>query len=120
MRIISFAYTTPALLARRKTVTRREWKGTYARSFHAGDLVAAYDKSPRSGGHQVATIRLTCEPYPECTADIPPYDYENEGFQYMEEVGLLVQGIHPRIFWRSWKSAKLVLWVVRFRIVSIT
>jgi hypothetical protein len=30
MKIISFARTTEALKARRKTVTRREWKDSYA------------------------------------------------------------------------------------------
>lgn len=41
MRIISFAWTSPALLAGAKTVTRRDWDDSYARRFSAGELVAA-------------------------------------------------------------------------------
>lgn len=39
MKIISFAETTPALLADAKTVTRREWAEKHARSFKAGERV---------------------------------------------------------------------------------
>ena len=63
MRIISFAWTTPALLAGAKTVTRRDWKGRHGMAFHEGDFVQAWDRSPRVGGKQVATIQLTESPY---------------------------------------------------------
>lgn len=58
MKIISFAWTTPQLLRGEKTVTRRDWSDKYARQFRAGDLVQAYDKSPRAGGKRVATIEI--------------------------------------------------------------
>lgn len=62
MRIISFAWTTPALLAGRKTCTRRDWTYGYAANFALGEEVAAYDRSPRAFGQRVATIRLTALP----------------------------------------------------------
>ena len=58
MQIISFALTTDALLACQKTVTRRDWPDKYAAQFQVGNLVQAYDKSPRNGGRCVAIIRI--------------------------------------------------------------
>lgn len=118
MKIISFAWTTPALLARRKTVTRREWTEAYAHQFQAGDLVAAYDKNPRNGGKQVATIRLLCDPYLEPVNQMPGSDYEAEGFQYFEEQSLLFQGFFPRVYWRAWKASKIPVWVIRFEVID--
>ena len=118
--IISFAWTTPALLAGRKTVTRRDWTKAYAHRFHAGELEQAWDRTPRIGGHQVAIIRLVFAPYPGHTGMMPKSDYEAEGFAYLEEQGLLCDGMHPRIFWQAWKAADLPLYVVRFGLESIT
>lgn len=57
--IISFAWTTQALLAGRKTVTRREWTDGHAAKFKPGDLVDAWDKLPRcKGSKKVAVIRI--------------------------------------------------------------
>lgn len=118
MRIISFAWTTPALIAGRKTVTRREWVDGYALTFHAGDLAAAFDRSPRYGGHQVATIRLTRDPYKESTALAPEGDYEAEGFTYLADRGVMVDGLPPAALWRAWYLHPQLLWVVRFELVT--
>lgn len=118
MRIISFAWTAPALLAGHKTCTRRAWTEAYAQRFKQGDLVAAYDRNPRFGGKKVATIRLTRAPYLENTADMPPADYRNEGLQYMEEEGLTIQGQHPYDFWIFWGAKRENVWVVRFEVVK--
>ncbi len=56
--IISFAWITPSLLARLKDVTRREWSDAHAAKFKPGDLVDAWDKSPRFKGKKVAVIRI--------------------------------------------------------------
>jgi len=122
MRIISFGWTTAALLAGRKTVTRRLWKAPYARRFHKGDLLAAYDRSPRIGGKHVATIRLTADPYLESTADAPPEDYAGEGFDYLTELGKNVDGMPPASLWRvwHWPQTAQMLWVVRFELVDIS
>ncbi|HWP58983.1 MAG TPA: hypothetical protein VNL14_13910 [Candidatus Acidoferrales bacterium] len=58
MTIISFAHTTPQLLERSKTVTRRDWTDKHAQKFRAGEVVQAYDKSPRCGGKRVCFIRI--------------------------------------------------------------
>ena len=56
---ISFSWTSAALLAGHKTVTRRDWDADYARRFRAGREVIAYDKLPRNGGKPIARLRLT-------------------------------------------------------------
>lgn len=85
MKIISFAWTTGALLAGRKTATCREWDESYARRFRAGDLIAAYDRSPRFKGKQVATIRLTHDATMGRWKDILTDPYEQEGFAWYDE-----------------------------------
>ena len=58
MKIISFAWTTQALLDGKKTVTRRRWTDKYARQFRAGCLVQAWDKSARFKGKKIAIIQI--------------------------------------------------------------
>lgn len=82
--IVSFSWTTSALLAGRKTVTRRGWDASYAKRFKPGMLVQAYDRSPRNGGKRVAIIRILSVTY-EADADAPDSDYEAEGFDYLVE-----------------------------------
>lgn len=82
--IVSFAWTTEALLAGRKTCTRRMWNDEYfdrwvaawRRGRHIHDT---YDKSPRFGGKKIGEIRLTREPYRERLADMPESDVVEEG-----------------------------------------
>ena len=118
MNIISFSWTTPALLAGRKTVTRRDWIESHARKFKAGYLVAGYDLSPRIHGKKVAIIRLTADPYRENTADIPDSDYEAEGFKYLEENYPGLGRRASNLFWHVWKETPITLWVVRFEVVK--
>jgi hypothetical protein len=118
---IAFDWTLPALLAGRKTVTRRDWKWSWARSFEAGELVAATGKQRRFGGRQVATIRLTQRPYRQNTAQAPASDWEAEGFAYLEEIGAKVDRRLPWDIWQEWKVYEpREMWVVRFELVSIT
>jgi len=122
--IIAFAHTTPALLAGRKSVTRRAWCArTVAlarRQFAEGKLIDAWDKSPRAHGRKVATIRLTEEPRLERTREIPDSDFEAEGFGFMEERGILLGKEPVREVWDAWRAnERSVLVVVRFEVVSI-
>lgn len=121
MRIISFAWTTPALVTGNKTVTRREWNDRYGESFRAGEMIAAYDRNPRFRGRHVATIRLTEKPLR--TTLIPREDWEREGFAYLESINAKVNGRTPRELWEDWLSDPLGLarsfWVVRFELVSV-
>lgn len=118
MKEISFSWTTTAFLAGAKTVTRRDWKDPYAKTFKKGEIVAAYDKQRRFGGHKIGLIKLTQAPYKESTADIPEDDWFNEGFPVLEGEGQLVDGVLPAVFWLMWHDDPKDLWVIRFRIVE--
>ena len=83
MDIISFAYTSPALLAGVKTVTRRDWNAGYAKRFKKDKLVQAYNRSQRHGGKRIAIIGLTQDAYLEPWSEIPETDFEAEGFEYL-------------------------------------
>lgn len=56
--ILSFAWTTPAILARVKTVTRRDYSDEQMAKFKHGDLADAYDKLPRARGNKIGAIRI--------------------------------------------------------------
>lgn len=55
---ISFAWTTPALLALKKSVTRRCWSDFYAARFKPGDVCKAWSASPHRGGKHIADIEI--------------------------------------------------------------
>lgn len=120
MKIISFAWTTPAILARRKTCTRRDWNDRYAQSFQAGEMLAGYNRSQRYGGHQICVISLTQKPYREPLRNVPDSDWEAEGFAYLTEIGAKVNGMTPQELWDVWKQTWDPEWVVRFEIVELT
>jgi hypothetical protein len=112
--IISFAWTTDAFLAHRKTCTRRSWDDLYASRFRKGQIHDAWTKSPRFFGHKVGQIRLTMTPYQQRTSLMTEEDYELEGLKWMEEQGLTIRKIHPRKFFEDWKNYDETVWVVKF------
>ncbi len=116
--IISFAWTTDALVAGRKTCTRRHWDPEYAARFRAGTVHDAYDRLPRVGGKKIGRIRLTRDPYQERLCDIPDTDYEAEGLKYMEERGLLIQELEPIDWFSVWRDSTKTMFVVRFQLVE--
>lgn len=132
MKSISFAWTTEALLAGRKTATCRDWKPGYAAGFRAGDLVAAYDRQPRFRGKQVGVIRLTHDATYGPWRDILPDPYEQEGFAYYDEqiaagradVAKRVRkalGVADDETIRQWLDGQPSWgeWVIRFELVEI-
>ena len=78
-KIISFAWTTDALMEGKKTVTRRDWDDKYASRFKVGEVCSAYDKSPRYGGKKVGEIRLTKAPWKQWLHDVTDEDEVKEG-----------------------------------------
>jgi hypothetical protein len=83
MRIISFGWTTEPFLAGEKTVTRRDWKESYAKCFKQNELLSAYDKDPRYGGKRIGVIKLV-EPVKRDDPWLLPNDYIAEGFGWMD------------------------------------
>jgi len=131
MLIISFAWTTAALLATEegrdvKTCTRRSWNDGYARLFKAGTKAQAWDRSPRFKGDQVAVISLTQDAYLESTSMAPDEDYRREGLEWMEKQGIMIPVTYkgrklpmsPRQFWEQWKAADELVYVVRFQVMQ--
>lgn len=117
-RIISFSWTTPALLAGEKTVTRRHWDAKYAAGFKAGDEVIAYDKSPRAGGKPVARLRLTQDVRLEPDGAAPDSDYDAEGFAFLyERPGKFRAFTREDFDW--WRQDGGESYVVRFEVVEI-
>jgi len=119
--IISFAWTTPALLAGVKTVTRRGWTLEYGGRFHAGDLVDAWNRSPRTGrfkgAHKVATIRLTTDPHVEALGRMTEDDYRREGFEWLRANGFKATVDRIVADWTT--NPNRAVWVVAFEVVEI-
>lgn len=124
MKIISFAYTTAALLAGHKTVTRRYWNPRHANMFKPGETVQAWDKSPRFGGKKVAEIKIIAI-YQENSKDMPDEHYAKEGFQYMldNKIPIGKRGKYPiwtdESYWRAWKGAQDDVYVVEFELIKV-
>lgn len=126
--IISFAWTTCALLSGRKTCTRRDWTHDYARRFKAGALVQAYNRSPRAHGVEVATLRLTEAPVHQPLRLMSDVDYVAEGFDWMAanpaSVPKTLDGApfdHDTLGWpafRAWQRSDDAMWVIRFELVA--
>ncbi len=82
--IVSFAWTTGALLSGGKTCTRRSWSDghheRWVNAYRQGRLLHdAWDKLPFAGGRKVGKIRLTARPCRERLGDMPEGDLVAEG-----------------------------------------
>lgn len=121
MRSISFAWVSPAFVAKRKHCTRREWDKKYALSFKKGEQLFGLDKVYFAGGHRIGSIVLTEPPYEEPLEKMPDSDFEQEGFAYLEEIK------HPlpkhwikagcktwRDAFEFWRKSNNIVWVLRF------
>lgn len=122
--IISFGWTAPALVAGAKTVTRRQWVDSHAEKFKRRDLVKAYDRSPRWGGKEVATIRIAKDLYKEPISEMPDVDWFHEGFEYMFQHPELIPKSSPfkTASWEEfeeWRASGGVYWVVPLRLVEV-
>ena len=127
--IISFAWTTPALLAGVKTVTRRTWNRRYAEQFArlvefgGSTRVDAYDRSPRNGGRKVATIALVTVAH-EQGYRLTASDREREGVTWSERNGIAVpEGAATwdewwRLFRDGWATAPEGGYRVEFELIG--
>ena len=119
MKIISFAWTSVALLAGRKSRTRRKWDDKYAARFKVGDMLQAWDRSPRFGGKRIGTIEVVGIKKEDIYL-MPPEDFEKEGFAYFEQNGLKIRGQDPRAAFFEWRDQGGLYYVLDFRLISIT
>lgn len=125
--IISFGWTSDALLAGVKTVTRREWNANHAARFKQGMLCDAWNTAPRNvrgNPHKIATIRIVSV---ERSNAYPEDDYEREGLRWLQEArpaaGIPWNAgtiLRPIGLWNLWLETLPLLWVVRFEVVDFT
>lgn len=119
MKIISFGWTAPAIVARQKRATRRSWKPRHAALFKKGDIIQAYDKAPFAGGKRICYIELTEDPVLEHMSKMPNSDYDEEGFAYLAKHPELIPDSMPiNVTWNgfeAWRAEDKEMYVVRFR-----
>jgi hypothetical protein len=118
MKIISFAWTSEAFEAGRKTVTRREWAEKYAQRFKVGDICQAYDKQPRFGGKLIGTLKIESKNY-EHISTMPDDDFENEGLRYMQENNINFKGEDAKEAFENWRKQDKWYWVIRFKPILV-
>lgn len=104
--IISFAWTTPAVVMREKCVTRRDWAAKTIQQFeHAAmtvALVEAWDKSPRFGGKCFGKVRILEVIAKEDSRTIPVSAWEEEGFHVLTPLGAKIGKSTARDVWLFW------------------
>jgi hypothetical protein len=116
--IIAFAWTSPALIARAKDTTRRDWTADYAKRWKAGQIAQAYDNGPRRGGKKIGEIRLTQAPHLERTRFMPDADYRREGLEWLDRHPQCIPA-NRHIDFQAWKEADERLYVICFEILAI-
>jgi len=135
VRTLSFAWTTPAVLASHfqpdltcKTRTRRDWASKTQDWWfrlvdqHGGVHVKAWDKSPRFGGKPfgVVLVHKVTLNAPACA--VQPANWTLEGFDMLQAIGQEFQKGHSALsLWRWWRSQpeNYRLTVIDFRLVEV-
>lgn len=114
--MISFNWTAMALLAGRKSVTRRDWVLKHREHFNEGDVVDAWDYNPRVKGRRIGKIRILSIDY-EHMSMMPDSDYEAEGFAFLQEKygGYATS----RQSFEHWRGTDEKMFVVRFEPVQL-
>jgi len=116
---LSFAWTTPPLVAGAKTVTRREWPPTHAIKYHAGAIVPAWSKQARfPGAEWVGQVTLTRSPYYEHISceDVETL-YVREGFKWLDDQWERIVHDPERPLWDitlGWHELDASYWVIEF------
>ncbi|MCK9496970.1 MAG: hypothetical protein M0R75_15970, partial [Dehalococcoidia bacterium] len=123
MKAISFGWTTLPLLAGVKTVTRREWKDTFAARWHQGEQFWLLDKDYRYGGVRLGVGELTETPVKQLACDAPAGDFAAEGFAWFDQhPEMLTPAFRVRLAkaggLRGFLRQHELMWVVRFRVVE--
>jgi hypothetical protein len=118
MKIISFAWTSAAFKAGRKSRTRRQWGEKHAKQFKVGDIIQAYDKNPLFKGKRIGFARITGIKK-ESISKMPDKDFQKEGFAFMEEKGLKMPkefgNQSPRKAFNEWRKAGGTYYVIDFQ-----
>jgi len=123
--IISFGWTSWALVAYRKRTTWRDWTAEHAAKFQAGHVADAWNKNPRAGGRRIGQIFIIGIERAN-TRDMTPNDYVDEGFAFLDMYPQLIPAKSPiddfttcahYLHW--WRGQGEDLYKVRFEVDSI-
>lgn len=117
-RYLSFAWTVPAIMERRKDTTRRTWDPATARLFPRGTWFWGTDRALYRNGRRICLGRISTDPFVQNTRDMDPDEFNREGFDYLESIGATVGDCGPRELWRRWTEDPRELVVVRFEVVA--
>lgn len=122
--LISFSWTTAALLSGAKTMTRRDWSRAHYSAVEKAFLEErpfdAWDHVPRvKGARKVAEIRLTGIRGPESTSLVGDEDYRREGFAWLRAHGSPEERGRVQTIWTQWRFAPQLLYVVEFELVDV-
>ena len=122
--IISFAWTTPAVVIRQKCATRRDWSDKTISQFEGacltGALVDAWDKSPRFGGKCFGQVKIIEVITKEDSRAIRDSAWREEGFHILTLLGCTIGKFSPADVWEFWKTEnEQDQTVVRFELVSL-
>jgi len=117
--IVSFAWTSAALLSGHKSCTRREWDPVHAEHYRAGMVVDAWDRLPRvKGAKRIGTIRVSRPPYRQMSHLTLPEDFHREGFAWLQRYGTTDDVVRVSEIWAGWRTHPVDLWVLEFELVS--
>ncbi|RYG34656.1 hypothetical protein EON81_14970 [bacterium] len=132
MRAISFAWTTPAVLAGHflpelpfKELTRRDWKPNYAASFKPGEVVSAWTKQARFGGEKFGVVRILSVTKEQSINVSSETDWHKEGFGLLTTLkSTFEKGYGACDVWRFWRFGVVdgewnEGYTVRFELVDI-
>lgn len=122
--IISFAWTTPAVVLGEKCETRRDWKpSTIAavwRAMEKGELVDAYSKSSRFGGKAFGKVRILKLVEEEDSRTIKSPSWRAEGFHVLQAIGAKISKSTAADVWRFWlEENDQTQTVVHFELVEL-
>ena len=103
------------------TALAGQWVDRYAKTFHTGERVQAWDHSPRTKkGKKVAEIILTAEPFKQHISLMTEEDFEKEGFAYLDERSLIIWDKGARQAFDDWKCEDEEYWVIDFKLIPPT
>lgn len=136
---ISFAWTTPAVLAAHfqpgltcKTRTRRDWTDRHIEQWRRrldasngrGVEAVAWNKSARFQGKPIGKVLITSIRPGECSSTIPDEDWVKEGFDMLQYIGAEFQKGYSALsvwgFWRMCNPGSNIQTVVDFELLGVT
>ena len=122
--ILSFAWTTPAVVLGKKDTTRRDWSPktiAMARKIMAqGGTFDAWDKSPRFGGKPIGTVRILELIENEDSKMLAESEWEREGFHVLQALNARIGKRGAIEVWQFWKhDNETPQTALRFEVVSL-